>query len=209
MKKIISIIMCILLCTLTFAGCGDKNKTNNENKSTSNVTADQLTGHPQVKVTMENGGTFTIELYPEYAPETCANFINLVNEKFYDGLTFHRVVDGFMAQGGSSDGEGYKGSDETIKGEFAQNGFTQNTLKHERGVVSMARATDPNSASSQFFICYDTSSFLDGGYAAFGKVIDGMEVVDDFCNVERTLGSDGAISKPVDPIIIKTMEVVK
>lgn len=204
MKKILSIIFCILLCMLTFSGCGKKSKAEP-------VNPDELTGHPQVLVTMENGGQFTIELYPEYAPETCANFINLVNEKFYDGLTFHRIVDGFMAQGGSTDGKGGKGSDKTIKGEFAQNGFTQNTLKHERGVISMARAQqDPNSASSQFFICYGDESFLDGGYAAFGKVIKGMEVVDDFCNVARTYNSiDTTPAEPIDPIIIKTMELVK
>lgn len=204
MKKIICIVLCLAFCALTFAGCAGKKS------EAETVTSDQLTGHQKVKVTMENGGTFTIELYPEYAPETCANFINLVNEHFYDGLTFHRVVDGFMAQGGSSDGEGYKGSSKTIKGEFAQNGFTQNTLKHERGVISMARSNDPDSASSQFFICYDTVDFLDGGYAAFGKVIEGMEVVDDFCKVERTYNSiDSTPATPVKPIVIKTMELVK
>lgn len=177
----------------------------------SQVTADDLKGkHPQVKFTMESGGSFTMELYPEYAPETCANFVNLVNSKFYDGLTFHRIIPGFMAQGGSSDGQGYKGSDKTIKGEFAQNGFTQNTLKHERGVVSMARTSnDMNSASSQFFICYDKSASFDGGYAAFGKVIEGMEVVDAFTEISTVMNAGGELSQPVTPIVIKTAEVIK
>lgn len=124
MKKIISLVLCVLLCALTFTACGGKTEGKSEDASDSA----KLTGHPQVEVTMENGGKFVIELYPEYAPETCANFVNLVKSHFYDGLTFHRVVDGFMAQGGSTDGQGNKGSDKTIKGEFASNGFTQNTL---------------------------------------------------------------------------------
>ena len=162
----------------------------------------------KVKVTMQDGGSFVIELYEQYAPETCKNFLKLVDEGFYDGLTFHRVIDGFMAQGGSSDGLGIKGSDETIKGEFSANGFTQNTLSHTRGVVSMARANGYDTASSQFFICYDDCSFLDGDYAAFGKVIDGMEVVDSFLEVNRTFDSSGQLSSPVEPIVIKTMEII-
>ena len=161
-----------------------------------------------VTITMENGKQIKIELYPEYAPISCENFEKLAKEGFYDGLTFHRIMDGFMAQGGSSDGKGIEGSDETIKGEFSANGFTQNTLSHTRGVVSMARANDYNSASSQFFICYDDCSFLDGEYAAFGKVIEGMEVVDAFLDVERTYNSSGELASPVEPIVIKTMEII-
>ncbi|MCR5150734.1 MAG: peptidylprolyl isomerase [Clostridiales bacterium] len=158
--------------------------------------------------TMENGETFTIELYPEYAPATCENFAKLVSEGFYNGLTFHRVVEGFMAQGGDPEGTGTGGSDETIYGEFSSNGFTKNTLSHTRGVVSMARSSDPNSASSQFFICYsDSDTFLDGNYAAFGKVIDGMETVDNFLKIERTY-SGGELSSPVTPIVIKTAELI-
>ncbi len=204
MKRILCFFTTLLLCLLCLTGCGKDSKT--ESTPTEKPAAD---GHPQVKVTMQNGDDFVIELYPEYAPETCDNFLRLVKEHFYDGLTFHRVVDQFMAQGGSTDGNGIQGSDTTIKGEFASNGFTQNTLSHKRGVVSMARIpTDNNSASSQFFICYEDKPFLDGDYAAFGKVIEGMETVDAFCSVERTLGSDGAISKPVEPIVIQTMEVL-
>lgn len=166
--------------------------------------------HPQVKVKMEKGGEFIIELYPEYAPATVENFLKLVNEGFYNGLTFHRVYAGFMAQGGDPDGTGNGGSKDKIKGEFSSNGFTQNTLSHTRGVVSMARAAQNDSASSQFFICYsDGCASLDGSYAAFGKVIKGMEVVDAFCDNEMTYNSFGEKAAPVNPIYIDTMTEVK
>ena len=163
----------------------------------------------KVKVTMEHGGEYIIELYPEYAPETAANFENLVKEGFYDGVVFHRIIDNFMAQGGDPTGTGMGGSDKNIKGEFAANGFTQNTLSHTRGVVSMARSQDPNSASSQFFICYsDDCTFLDGNYAAFGKVIEGMETVDAFLEIPRNFSAMGERSQPVIPVVIKTMSIV-
>ncbi len=216
MKRILCFSFSLLLFVLLFTGCtkgtktssGETSQTNNSQTSSGDQQAAPAGGE-KIKVTMENGGSFIIELYPDMAPETCANFVSLVKSHFYDGLTFHRVVDHFMAQGGSSDGKGFEGSGKTIKGEFAANGFTQNTLKHTRGVVSMARANDPNSASSQFFICYEAKDFLDGNYAAFGKVIEGMEVVDDFCKVERTFnGTDSSPATPVEPIIIKSMEVI-
>ena len=163
----------------------------------------------KVKVIMENHGEFTIELYPEFAPATVANFLKLAGSGFYDGTIFHRVVDNFMAQGGDPEGTGMGGADETIKGEFAANGFTQNTLSHTRGVISMARSMMPDSASSQFFICYsDDCSFLDGNYAAFGKVIEGMESVDSFLDEYRTYNSMGEKASPVEPIRIKTMTVI-
>ena len=166
--------------------------------------------HSKVKFTMENGGEFVVELYPEYAPATVENFLSLVNDGFYDGLTFHRVVEGFMAQGGDPTGTGSGGSKKTIKGEFAANGFTQNTLSHTRGVISMARSAQNDSASSQFFICYsDGCAALDGSYAAFGKVIEGMDVVDSFCDVEMTYNSMGEKASPVEPIRIKTAVTVK
>ncbi len=130
-----------------------------------------------VKIEMENGGVIELELYPDKAPKTVANFEKLVKEGFYDGLIFHRVIKGFMIQGGDPTGTGYSGSDETIVGEFAANGI-RNDLSHTRGVISMARSMNPNSASSQFFIVHEDSTFLDGNYAAFGKVTSGMEVVD-------------------------------
>lgn len=154
-----------------------------------------------VRVKMENGGEFLIELYPQFAPKTVENFLKLVGEGFYDGLTFHRVIDGFMAQGGDPDGTGMGGSSEKIPGEFKGNGFLDNTLSHTRGVISMARSMNPDSASSQFFICYGDCGFLDGQYAAFGKVIEGMETVDSFLEVKR-VGPEGGT--PTEPIVIQS-----
>ena len=145
-----------------------------------------------VRIEMENGGIIELELYPEVAPVTVANFEKLVSEGFYDGIIFHRVISGFMIQGGDPLGMGYGGSDEKIKGEFMANGV-RNTLSHTRGVISMARSQDFNSASSQFFICHADATFLDGQYAAFGKVTKGIEVVDAIAEVE-TNGMD----KPYD-----------
>ena len=136
-----------------------------------------------VVIEMENGGKIELELYPQFAPETVKNFESLVSRGFYDGLTFHRVIPGFMIQGGDPLGNGTGGSQRNIKGEFRANGFKNNTLKHERGVISMARAFDPNSASSQFFIMHADAPHLDGSYAAFGKVISGIEVVDEIASI--------------------------
>lgn len=135
-----------------------------------------------VVIEMENGAEIKIELYPDIAPITVKNFEKLVGAGFYDGLTFHRIIPGFMIQGGDPLGNGMGGSEENIKGEFAQNGFN-NPLKHERGVVSMARAYDPNSASSQFFIMHADAPHLDGSYAAFGKVVSGIETVDEIAAI--------------------------
>ena len=154
-----------------------------------------------VVIEMENGKKIKIELYPEIAPITCANFEKLVKEGFYDGLIFHRVISGFMIQGGDPEGTGMGGAKENIKGEFAQNGV-KNDLKHTRGVISMARSMMPDSASSQFFIMHKDAPHLDGGYAAFGKVTEGMDVVDRFLDVPRSMGSDGAVSSPNTPITI-------
>ncbi|MDE6777284.1 MAG: peptidylprolyl isomerase [Oscillospiraceae bacterium] len=148
-----------------------------------------------------------ITLYPDIAPITCENFENLVSEGFYNGLTFHRVVDDFMAQGGDPQGTGMGGSENTIKGEFSSNGV-ENNLSHQRGVISMARSQMNDSASSQFFICYTDCSFLDGNYAAFGEVTQGMEVVDKFLEVPRSLGSDSAISSPNSPITMKEVTMI-
>lgn len=199
-KTICTLLVLALIPALLLCGCG---KTEEESAAPAGE-------HTRVQFTMQDGGTFTMELYPEYAPKTVENFLKLVNEGFYDGLTFHRVFEGFMAQGGDPEGTGSGGSDETIPGEFSSNGFTQNTLSHTRGVVSMARSGDPNSASSQFFICYDDVSLsLDGNYAAFGKVIEGMEVVDAFTKVEMTYNPvDGRNTTPVTPIVIDHAEVV-
>jgi len=164
-----------------------------------------MADNTKVKVEMENGGSFIIELMPEFAPETVANFVSLVEEGFYDGVVFHRVITDFMAQGGDPTGTGMGGSGKNITGEFLQNGFAKNTLSHTRGVVSMARSMNPNSASSQFFICYRDCSFLDGQYAAFGKVVEGMETVDDFLKIERR-GPEGGT--PVEDIKMKKVSLV-
>ena len=156
----------------------------------------------RVKVEMENGGEFILSLYPEYAPQTVENFVELVNDGFYDGVGFHRVVDGFMAQGGDPDGTGMGGSGTTIKGEFAANGFKQNTLSHKRGVISMARSQDYDSASSQFFIMHKDAPHLDGGYAAFGKVVDGMDAVDEIADTEVDWND-----KPTTPQVLKRVYI--
>ena len=135
-----------------------------------------------VTIQMENGKEIKIELYPQIAPITVENFISLVKDGFYDGLTFHRVIPGFMIQGGSPDGTGMGGPGHTIKGEFLSNGV-ENTLRHTRGVLSMARANNPDSAGSQFFIMHADAPHLDGQYAAFGKVVEGMEAVDEIAAV--------------------------
>ena len=134
--------------------------------------------NPIVTIEMENGGVIKAELYPEIAPNTVANFVTLVASGFYDGLIFHRVIPGFMIQGGDPQGTGMGGPGYSIKGEFARNGFRQNNLRHSRGVLSMARSMMPNSAGSQFFIMHANAPHLDGDYAAFGKVTEGMDVVD-------------------------------
>ena len=138
--------------------------------------------NPIVTIEMENGGVIKAELYPEIAPNTVANFVSLVQKGFYDGLIFHRVIPGFMIQGGDPQGTGMGGPGYSIQGEFARNGFKQNNLRHSRGVLSMARSMMPNSAGSQFFIMHADAPHLDGDYAAFGKVTSGMDVVDAIAN---------------------------
>ncbi len=185
-------------------------KTENSNEEVTYDKEPQVEGeHDKVKFVMEDSTEFIVELYPEYAPQTVENFKKLVSDGFYDGLTFHRVVEDFMAQGGDPNGDGSGGSETAITGEFVSNGFAQNTLSHQRGVISMARTNDPNSASSGFFICYNDASFLDGNYAAFGKVIEGMENVDKFLEVERTENQLGEIATPTTPIVIKSATVME
>ena len=142
----------------------------------------------------------TGELYPEIAPISCENFEKLANSNFYDGLIFHRVIPGFMIQGGDPKGNGTGGSGKNIKGEFSSNGI-QNTLSHVRGVLSMARANDPNSASSQFFIMHEDALYLDGQYAAFGAVTEGIEIVDKICKDTPVTDSNGSVNKANQPVI--------
>ena len=155
-----------------------------------------------VKIEMENGKEILIELYPEVAPITVANFEKLVGQGFYDGLIFHRVIKGFMIQGGDPEGTGMGGSDEKIKGEFSSNGV-KNDLKHTRGVISMARSMMPDSASSQFFIMHEDAPHLDGNYAAFGKVVEGMDAVDEIASVKVNFSD-----KPLEPQVMKKVTIV-
>ncbi|MBS6600496.1 MAG: peptidylprolyl isomerase [Clostridium sp.] len=157
--------------------------------------------NPIVTITMEDGGIIKAELYPEVAPNTVNNFIDLINRGFYDGLIFHRVIPGFMIQGGCPEGNGMGGPGYSIKGEFSRNGF-KNELKHTKGVLSMARTMDPNSAGSQFFIMVEDAPHLDDQYASFGKVIEGMKVVDKIVNA-KTDYSD----RPYEDQVIKSMTV--
>ena len=157
--------------------------------------------NPVVTITMENGDIMKLELYPDIAPNTVNNFISLVKKGFYDGVIFHRVISGFMIQGGDPDGRGTGGPGYSIKGEFAANGFA-NDLKHDRGVLSMARSMNPNSAGSQFFIMHENSPHLDGQYAAFGKIIEGQDVVDSIATTKTGWGD-----KPITPQVMKTVTV--
>lgn len=157
--------------------------------------------HPTVTITMENGGVMKGELYPDIAPNTVANFVALAGSGFYDGLIFHRVIPGFMIQGGCPEGRGTGGPGYSIKGEFARNGVP-NALTHTRGVLSMARSMAPDSAGSQFFVMVETAPHLDGQYAAFGKITDGLDVADAIVNTAR----DGA-DKPRTPQVIQSIRI--
>ena len=169
------------------------------NKKEKNDMKDLLTGKHYVEMKVKDYGTIELELDSDVAPITVTNFINLVNSKFYDGLTFHRIIDGFMIQGGDPLGNGTGGSSKTIKGEFSKNGV-KNSISHVRGVISMARSSDYNSASSQFFIVQEDTTSLDGQYAAFGKVISGMDIVDKIAKV-KVEDDNGTVSKENQPVI--------
>lgn len=187
MRKILATILAVAQIVM-FTSCSEKGDVGmNSNK---------------VKIEMENGKSMVVELYPEKAPITVENFKNLVSEGFYDGLIFHRVIPGFVIQGGDPEGTGMGGSAKTIKGEFIQNGVA-NDLKHDRGVLSMARTMMPNSASSQFFICIEAAPHLDGGYAAFGKVVEGIEVVDEIAAVETDYND-----KPLKDVVMKKVYMI-
>nr|WP_296776975.1 peptidylprolyl isomerase [Ruminococcus sp.] len=194
MKKMVTVAAAATMLALT--GCGKELDSKQEEKATKAAAT-------------QSGNTIVLTLHPDQAPITCENFEKLVESGFYDGLTFHRVVDDFMAQGGDPEGTGMGGSKDTIKGEFSSNGV-KNELSHQRGVVSMARSMDPDSASSQFFICYSGkyASALDGQYAAFANVTEGMEVVDDFMKVERSVNSMGETAIPKTPIVMEKVEMI-
>ena len=162
--------------------------------------------NPIVTFEMENGGVMKAELYPEIAPNTVNNFISLVSKGFYDGLIFHRVIPGFMIQGGDPMGNGMGGPDYSIRGEFKSNGFN-NTQLHSRGVLSMARSMMPNSAGSQFFVMHEDAPHLDGQYAAFGKVIEGIEVVDQICDVRTDYNDKPRIPQVMKKVTVETFGV--
>lgn len=198
MKKIFFSLIALLLGALLLTACGGKAEVPDGVYTERSETTDEVTDYVQIE--LKNGGIIQIELYPDIAPETVKNFQKLVGEHFYDGLIFHRVISGFMIQGGDPKGNGTGGSEQSIFGEFASNGF-QNDLAHTRGVVSMARrGNDNNSASSQFFIMHQDTygDSLNGDYAAFGRVIAGMETVD-WIAAQATDSSD----KPLEDIVIK------
>lgn len=211
-KRIISVITAAAMI-FTLAGCsekstaevhevnlviGDKNKTTEQKQNAPQLAEyeDLLSGKYKVRISIENYGDIIVELDADAAPITVTNFMKLVNENYYSGLTFHRIIYGFMMQGGQSADKPAA----NIKGEFASNGI-DNPIKHKRGVISMARANDPNSASSQFFICHQDSEFLDGQYAGFGHVISGMEVVDKVCEEAIVVDNNGKVLPENQPVI--------
>ena len=180
----------------------EQNIVSNEENEESEVNDMYSSGTHHAQIVVKDYGTISLELYADIAPITVSNFAKLVNEGFYDGLTFHRIIKGFMIQGGDPLGNGTGGSDENIKGEFAMNGV-QNSISHVRGTISMARATSYNSASSQFFIMQEDTPSLDGQYAAFGKVTDGIEIVDKICEDTQVEDSNGTALKENQPVIEK------
>lgn len=206
-NKAMYFMLSLLAIMVVLTGCGtakDSEKTESNTTKETQETVDyasKVKENPIVTITMSNDEKIVIELEPTVAPNTVANFIALAKDGFYDGLIFHRVIPDFMIQGGDPKGNGTGGPDYSIDGEFSSNGF-ENNMKHERGVISMARSDDPNSAGSQFFIMVKEASHLDGEYAAFGKVIEGMETVDAIVGAERD-----ATNKPLEDQQMKKVEV--
>lgn len=193
MRKIFKYIFALLLC-FSLVGCHTSSDTDKKEKN------EYLSGNYQVDIVVKNYGTIKAEIDADTAPITVTNFVNLCKDHFYDGLTFHRIIDGFMIQGGDPLGDGTGGSDKTIKGEFSNNGV-DNPLKHTRGAISMARSQDNDSASSQFFIVQSDSSHLDGDYAVFGYVYEGMEIVDQICKNTPVEDNNGTVKKENQPVI--------
>ena len=197
MSKKSGILILVLSAVLLLTACGSK--TAPEPAAKPAGSAGQLR---HAEITVKDYGTIKLELDEGAAPITVANFIQLAQSGFYDGLTFHRIMDGFMIQGGDPDGNGTGGSKETIKGEFAKNGVS-NPISHVKGTISMARSNDPNSARSQFFITVADATFLDGSYAAFGRVTEGMEVAEQIAKDARPIDSNGTIPPEQQPVIEK------
>lgn len=200
MKRFIPLLL-ILLLLLT--GCTAKDATQD-----GVITSSSLTGTYYVQIDVKDYGSITAELYADIAPITVENFLNLVDSGFYNGLTFHRIISGFMIQGGDPNGDGTGGAEMKIKGEFSQNGV-ENNLKHTRGVLSMARSSAHDSASSQFFIMHAAAPHLDGAYAAFGCVLSGMDVVDAICKNTPVTNSNGGVATANQPIIERIQRIEK
>lgn len=214
MKRLISIVLMAAMLSLCLTGCGStkdntdkstakttKKESSAEKKDTDTSGSQYLTGKHHAEIEIAKYGKLELELDADIAPITVTNFVNLAKKGFYNGLTFHRIMSGFMIQGGDPNGDGTGGSEETIKGEFKSNGI-ENTMSHKRGVISMARTqNDPDSASSQFFIVQADSDFLDGDYAAFGKVTAGMDIVDKICQSVQPIDNNGTVPADQQPKI--------
>lgn len=192
-RKVILLFTVILLSIITITGCSNQNDSEKENEN-------MLKEKHHVDINIKDYGVIKVELDADIAPITVTNFVNLVKDGFYDGLTFHRIIKDFMIQGGDPEGNGTGGSDEEIEGEFASNGV-ENSISHKRGVISMARSQEYNSASSQFFIVHKDSTFLDGEYAGFGHVTEGMEIVDKICDDVKPTDDNGTVEKNNQPVI--------
>ena len=203
MKRKIGIASAIILALFVVTGCQKQEETpkKSEQKKTE-ASEELLSGTHHAEIQVKDYGTITVELDADTAPITVTNFVNLAKDGFYDNLTFHRIMDGFMIQGGDPNGDGTGGADQTIKGEFSSNGV-ENEISHTRGTISMARAQDPDSASSQFFIVQEDSDYLDGNYAAFGHVTSGMEIVDQICKDVPVEDDNGTVKAENQPVIEK------
>lgn len=203
MKRKIGIAAAIILALFVVTGCQKQEETpkKSEQKKTE-ASEELLSGTHHAEIQVKDYGTITVELDADTAPITVTNFVNLAKDRFYDNLTFHRIMDGFMIQGGDPNGDGTGGADQTIKGEFSSNGV-ENEISHTRGTISMARAQDPDSASSQFFIVQEDSDYLDGNYAAFGHVTSGMEIVDQICKDVPVEDDNGTVKAENQPVIEK------
>ena len=203
MKRKIGIAAAIILALFVVTGCQKQEETpkKSEQKKTE-ASEELLSGTHHAEIQVKDYGTITVELDADTAPITVTNFVNLAKDGFYDNLTFHRIMDGFMIQGGDPNGDGTGGADQTIKGEFSSNGV-ENEISHTRGTISLARAQDPDSASSQFFIVQEDSDYLDGDYAAFGHVTSGMEIVDQICKDVPVEDDNGTVKAENQPVIEK------
>lgn len=202
MRRKIGMIAAVLLAILAMTGCQKTEDTSTKSETQEESSKNLLSGIHHAEIQVKEYGTITVELDADAAPVTVTNFVNLAKDGFYDGLTFHRIMDGFMIQGGDPNGDGTGGADETIKGEFSSNGV-ENEISHTRGTISMARAQDPDSASSQFFIVHEDSTFLDGEYAAFGHVTSGIEIVDQICKDVPAEDDNGTVKAENQPVIEK------